>query len=273
MSLAIGIGTRGRASTVVKTAEETLKHVSRSDTTIIVLGDHDDEELKRTRFPAGVILNIQQREDSLGGKWNRLLRISTADVYLVMVDYGPNITDGFDQKILDAALRFKDGIGVLCNHLANLSFPTSQAVTHRMAEIMGGVYTENFPYWFVDHWLDDIAKMIGRLSFVDFSVDCKQRPGTMERREPGLWAALYDALEGEREEVANRLLENMDEPEWRKELLRSSWPIIHQRSRMINAMVRGIEATDRTVDSRYLRMRDKALEKLNMTYQRMKEAA
>lgn len=271
MRLAVGIGTRGRAQTALRTAEETIKHVKRSDTTLVVLGDHDDEELKRTRFPAGVILNIEKREDSLGGKWNRLLRISSADVYLVMVDYAPNMTAGFDQKILDAAGRFKDGIGVLCNHLANLSFPTSQAVTHRMAEIMGGIYPEHFPYWFVDHWLDDVAKMIGRMTFVDFQVDCTKRPGTMERREPALWAALYDALEHEREEVADRLLEHMDEPEWRKDLLRSSWPIIHQRSRMINGMVRGMEATDTTTDARYLRIREKAVQKLNAIY--LKEAA
>lgn len=272
MKLSIGIGTRGRAETVLKTAETTLANIELADTSLVVLGDHDDEELKTTRFPAGVILNIQQREDSLGGKWNRLLRIAPADVYLVMVDYAPNVTKGFDRKLVEAAGRFKDGIGVLCNHLANLSFPTSQAVTHRMAEVMGGVYPEHFPYWFVDHWLDDLSRMVGRLSFVDFQVDIHKRPGTQEMREPALWAALYDALEHERESVANKLLSAMDEPEWRRELLRSSWPLIHQRSRMINSLVRQMPAKEHGIDSRYLRIRAKAHEKLKDTLS-MLEAA
>jgi hypothetical protein len=235
VKLTVGLGTRGRAALALHTAVESLKHIGCKSTTFVILGDHDDEELHRTAFPEGVIVNIEQREDSLGGKWNRLLRIAPADVYLVMVDYAPQTTDGFDDLILNAAYRFKDGIGLVCNHLANLSFPTSQAVTHRMAEVMGGIYPEHFPYWFVDHWLDDVAKMIGRLSFADFRVDVQKRPGTQDMREPALWAALYDSLEQEREVVANRLLDEMDESDWRRDLLRSSWPIIHQRSRMLNA--------------------------------------
>lgn len=272
MNLTIGVVTRGRPELIEWTVRETVKNIELPGTRLIVLGDHDDEKLFSVRFPEKVIVDIDEREDSVGAKWNRMTRIAPADGYLTMVDYAPNLTPGFDRKIVQALGRFPDGVGVLCNHLANLSFPIAQVVTSKFVEIAGGVYTEHFPYWFVDHWLDDVAKMIGRLSFVDFKVDVSKRPGTQDMREPCLWAALYDGLQDEREALAERLLAQMDEPEWRKEILRSYWPLIHQRSRMINGMVRGLP-NKADWDERYKRIRAVGLGKLQSLYEHMERKA
>ncbi len=262
MKLTIGIATRGRPELVSMTVRRTIENVREQDTRVIVLADHDDMAVAAIVGEIeshGATLHIDQREDSVGAKWNRLTRLAPADVYLAMVDYSPEITPGFDTKILRAAQVFPDGIGCVYNHMANLSFPCYQAPTARMVEIMGGIYPTCFPYWFVDHWLDDLCRMTGRYVFADVAVDYSKQPGTQDFREPLLWAALYDSLEHEREAMAEKLLAEMEEPAWRKEQLRMNFPLVHQRSRIVNNIVRGMEGTDKSMDERYLRIRAKGI--------------
>lgn len=272
--LTIGIVTRGRKHIVAKTVYETVKNIRESTTRVVILGDHDDD-FSDVVFPQRATLDIRQREDSVGGKWNRLTEIEPADVYLAMCDYRYQATPGFDTEILKAASAFYDGIGCVAQNMANLSFPVYQAPTAKMVEIMGGIYVEHFPYWFVDHWLDDICKMIGRYSYAKGETAVLPRPGTggtQDFREPALWAAYYDALEGEREDMANRLLEKMDVLDAQRAILRAQWPLIHQRSRMINGMVREMKG-NAPFDDRYRRIREKAASRLVEIYENLKEAA
>ncbi len=260
MKLTIGCVTRGRPERVIETVRIALSNIRERDTKLFILADEDDVRMNGFGpVPDGSILNVQPREDSVGAKWNRLPRLAEADVYMCIVDHTVILTPGFDTKILDASMIFHDGIGCVVTHLANLSFPFYQAPTARMVEIMGGIYPTMFPYWFVDHWLDDICKMTGRYVMADVACDSSKKPNTQDFREPHLWASLYDSLVLEREEMAERLFEKMDEPEWRKEMLRRQWPLFHQRSRMINNMVRGISELDTSRDERYMRIRAKGI--------------
>lgn len=272
--LTIGIATRGRKQVAAQTATETLRNVREAGTKIVILADHDDDWSNMV-LPQGVILDVRQREDSVAGKWNRLPSIAPADVYLAMCDYRYQATPGFDTGILRAASVFHDGIGCVAQHLANLSFPAYQAPTAKMVKIMGGLYVEHFPYWFVDHWLDDICKMIGRYACAEGETAVLPRPGnggTQDFREPSLWATYYDAMEADREDMANCLLAEMDVSDAQRAILRAQWPMIHQRSRMINGMVRGMEG-NAPFDDRYRRIREKATSRMLEIYENMKEAA
>src|SRR5262245_65609119 len=121
---------------------------------------------------------LEPRAFSLGEKYNRILTLAPADVHLVMVDYAPHITEGFDEEILKAASIYSDGYAVIYNWWANLSFPGINAVTAKLAERMGGIYPTLYPYWWIDHHLDDIAQMIGRITFAEVAIDVSNRPGT-----------------------------------------------------------------------------------------------
>lgn len=260
MRLTIGIATRGRAALVSEVAEHTLRNC-RADTRIVVLADHDDD-LGAMVLPREVILSIAPRPDSVGAKWNRMAEAAPADVYLAMCDYRSQETPGFDRNILDAAALFPDGVGAVYQHMANLSFPCYQAVTARMFEVMEGIYPTVFPYWFADHWLDDVAKMVGRIAFAEGVTKLHPRPGsgtTQDFREPMFWGTLYDLLAPERERIANDLLEAMTITDWQRDILRAQWPLIHQRSLMINGMVREMQETDHSRDDRYNRIRENAL--------------
>jgi hypothetical protein len=186
-----------------------------------------------------------------------------ADVYLPMADYCPHITPGFDTRILEAASLFPDGIGVVYNHMANLSFPDVNGVTHGLAMKMGYLYPPYFPYWFVDHWVDDIVKLIGRISFADVVLDKSKRPGTHDRRDVAWWATFYDAGVIHRRNLARSIIESEDflEPEWRKKLLMSDYHmLIEGRSKMTNDTARQTQwhKPPEAVDERYKRIKSQA---------------
>ncbi len=267
MSLSIILATRGRPQLLLPTVRRTLTNIKRPDTKLVIAVDADDKPTLAAHARGeleGTIVSVLPREDSLGEKYNNRMAVAPADVYLVMVDYAEHITPGFDQKLLDAASVFPDRIGVIYNHLANRSFPEINAVTHRMAELMGGIYPPHFSFWFVDHWLDDIARLTDRIAFCDVRIDASRRPGTMERREPYWWATFFDALWPERATIATRIIDVLEEPAWRKRLLKERFPLSQQRSQRINNVVRGMDWNsidpDVDIDARYTRIKARAIE-------------
>ncbi len=261
MSLTIGLATRGRPALLRKTLDRTLPNVRRGDTRLIVLADEDDREMDGFQY-GGVEIERLPRPDSVGEKWNHAVKVAPADVYMSMCDYVAHVTPGFDEKILEAASVFPDGVGVVYNHMANLSFPFLNAVTHGYVEKTGGMYPEIFPYWFVDHWLDDIARMIDRIAVADVAVHLDFKPQTQSMREPAFWATVYDATTMDRRRIAHSIIDSPDfiESDWRKRILKSHHPLIEERSLMVNSIVKGLPAGDKSTDERYERIRGKAVE-------------
>ena len=246
MKLTINLATRGRPRHLAWTLTHTLCNISHKDTLVLLSVDDDDAD---TIAMAGqfeserVVLSIEPREDSVGEKYNRALK-HPADVYLPMVDYVAHITPGFDERILEAASLFPDGIGVVYNHMANLSFPAIQAVTQGWVDHLGYIFPEYFPYWFIDHWVDDVVRMIDRVSFADVQVATQQEGrSTHEYREAYFWATFFDACGLLRRGQAREIIDAPDflEPAWRKEVLRRNYPMIEHRSQWINGRVRELE--------------------------------
>lgn len=246
MTLSILLTARSRPELLRWTVETTVPNIREPDTYLIIAIDDDDSDetrqvaIKLAKKHSCVAVSILPREDTLGAKVNRILSIVPADVYLHMVDYRPHLTPGFDTKIIEAAKLFPDGIGVVYNHMANLSFPEINAVTHGLVEHMGYFYPPYFPYWFVDHWLDDIARLIGRIAVADVQTDGSRRPGTHDRRDVAWWATFFDAGVLHRRKMAHAIInsEEFQEPQWRKELLLRHHPLIEERSKMINDSAR-----------------------------------
>lgn len=268
--LVISMATRGRPEQVVDTIKRSVANWVHPETIMQVQLDHDDpapyEALHKANIHERVLLNVQQREDTIAEKWNRALAIP-ADVYLVVGDDDPYVTEGYDSKILEAAKRFPDGIGMVYGHLANLSFSGSVAPTAGLCKKMGYIQPPYFPYWFVDHWTDDLARIIGRISVADIRTDQSKVGKTQEMREPGWWATFFDACYLMRRRQAHAIIDGDDfvgEP-WHKELLRTHHPLIEERSRGINSSVRADSkrlegwSTLTLNDARYQRVKQKAL--------------
>lgn len=290
MKATISMPTRGRPDLLLPTLRTTLANLALPDTRIVVAVDTDDKatvealDIGPGRHPTihdeRVIYAVEPREDTLGEKWNRAVRLAPADLYIVMVDYAPHLTQGFDRMYLEAAELFPDNIGVVQNDLANnVSFSSSQAITAGLVAKMGWMYPPYFPYWFVDHWIDDIASLIGRRAYVSAKVDNARRPGTRELREPGWWASYFDLLWDARLEQARSIVDSEDflEPEWRKEILRAHHPLIEYRSKWINENCRQMnDQMERQSgagpgDTRYLRLKKRAMDEAAAIMARLKD--
>lgn len=272
MSLTINIATRGRPERLLDTVTRIVPMLVRADTKIVISIDEDDEATLaiRKELPDDkrIIPYTKSREDALGTKWNRALDFP-AEVYLPSPDHVVYITHGFDALILEAARLFPDGIGVVYPHMVNFSFPATQGITHKLVEKLGYMYPPYFPYWFVDHWIDDIAKMIDRIAFADIHVDLGTKLPTQEMREPGFWATFFDSLRLDRRRQARDIIESHDfkEPAWRKTLLLRNYPLHEFRSQWINDQVRGFRMMQEPLqDERYERMKTAALQKMKEAY-------
>lgn len=276
MRLTVDIMTRGRPPLLLATVESFLTHVAEPDTRIFIACDEDDPntvaalELARLDKDERVIISVKPREDSRGEKYDRALTEAPADVYLAAVDCVLMKSPGFDTKILEAASIFPDGIGCVYTTMANASFPTFQAPTAKLVEKLGYIYSHDYPFWFIDHELDDIVKMIDRVSFTDIVVDRDSlRPrATIGLRDLVFWCAVFDSQQLQRRAKARSIIEAEDflDPSWRKQLSLRHHPLIEYRSMWINQGVRqeakGIEAArggvDSEADERYLRIKARA---------------
>jgi len=272
--LAISLPTRGRAERVVETVNRSIVNWRDENTVLWIMADHDDAQTidmgqKLEAFhKQRVRLSVKQREDTIAEKWNRILELETdADVFLAGADDDPYTTEGYDSLILGAARRFPDSIGMVYGHMANASFSRAVAPTRKLTEKLGWMFPTHFPYWFVDHWTDDLAKIIGRVSFADVMTD-QTRPGkTQELREVGWWATWFDAAYLMRRKQAHNVIQgnDFDEPEWRKQVLLTHHPLIEFHSRWTNSHVRGISdqlhrwsGLD-NADDRYQRVKARAI--------------
>lgn len=271
MKLTINIATRGRPEIVADTVRRMAPHMALPNTTLLVSIDDDDtpsvNDASRLLVDDRVMVAVAPREDSRGAKYDRALKLAPADVYLLAVDFAPVVTTGFDAMILEAAAQLPDGIGCVGSVHPNGCLQAYQAPTAKMAERLGYLYSHEFPFWFIDHELDDYARMIGRYPLVPIELDASRRAAkTIGLRDVAFWATYYDAGTFRRRQKAEDILQVMTEPEWRKSFARNQWPRIEAMSRAVNDSVRAnaasLEASrgglESAPDERYRRIKLKA---------------
>jgi hypothetical protein len=244
MSLIVSIATRNRPQQLVATLARDMKCFSRSDTLVVIQADADDWAtigiLSSLPPDPRVKINIQPREDTVAGKWNRGLK-EDGDVFLNASDDDVYVTPDTDEKILQAAALFPDGIGMIYGRNANASFPGVIAYTRQWANHFNGVLQpEYFPYWFADHWTDDIGRIIQRISFADVTTDQSGAGKTQELREPGWWATWFDAAYLMRRAQAQKIINNpaFDVPQWQKDIMLRHHPRVEYYSKWVNETVR-----------------------------------
>lgn len=271
MRLTINLVARGRPEPLKRTLETTLKNI-RAQTTLMVSADDDDPAVIEAAKSFDVLVSVKPREDTVGAKYNRALKEAPADVYMPLQDTAPHVTPGFDEKVLEAASLFPDGIGCVYGNMGCLAFPHSQSVTAGLVAKLGYWYPECFPYWFVDHWIDDIARMIDRISFADISQTVENHV-TQERRELKFWTVFFDCCAIVRREQARLIIDSPEflEPDWRKELLRRHYPLHEFRSLWINNEVRqsGFQEATGPGGPRYDRVKANAMAMLQQLLPQM----
>lgn len=267
MRLVLNIATRGRPHALVNTILKTAAAIRQHDTVIMVSADDDDQgtldAISSLRCPIHV--STRPREDTVAAKWNRALdEIPDADVYLPMADHTAFVTPDFDGMICAMASLWPDGIGLVVNQTRHFHCSKVQAVTRKLANAMGHIFVEHFPYWFADVWLFDIAKMIDRFAFLPIEISKPRDYPTQGTREMEWWARFYNShsLVMERRAIAIDIVQGrIQEPGWRKAITVSRWPLYEdQTGRMVAAYTEF--QGDPPTDARYLRVKESAIERM-----------
>lgn len=273
MRLALNLTTRGRPERMLDTVTRTLPMMTRRNTKLLIsVDDDDDATLRAIPFlpkDKRVTVSVKPREDALGEKYNRVLRYP-ADVYMSMADYGAVVTPGFDDKILAAAALFPDNIGCVFGPMANASFSNLYGVTAGLVKKMGWLYPPYFPFWFVDHWVDDVARLIDRIAYAEVQIDYSGKPPTQELRDLQFWTTVFDVCRLVRRDSAHKIIRSKEfkEPKWRKALLLQHHPLTEYRSQNINDYIRtNADAMETSMNAgpggaRYERLKTKAMEML-----------
>jgi hypothetical protein len=278
LKLTINLISRGRPELLLRTVRRTAVNMALPETTFMVSLDNDDPTVtadlvdQLNDVDSRMLVSVRAREDSRGEKYDRALIEAPADIYLPTCDYSAMTTKGFDRLVVEAAQDFPDGYGMVYTHMANMSFPAYQAMTAKLVARMGYIYPHYFPFWFIDHWADDLARMIDRIAYADIA--CAPEPvnngqhKTIGMRDLEFWTWLFDAARLHKRRQALDIINAPDftETEWRKKLLARNVHLIEWRSYAINQMVRNevqqIEAARGGVESepdeRYMRIKAKA---------------
>jgi hypothetical protein len=245
MGLTVNFGSRGRPDDLVQTLHESMKHLLRDDTKVLVALDDDDQPSidAVSRFPDDprIIVSIKPREDTRGPKCDRALTEAPNSVYTVGHDSASIVTPGWDELIVHASQLFPDGIGVVCSGMANASFPAMQCVTQGWVDIVGHIYNHDYPFWFIDHELDDLCRMTGRFVFVpgmEVEHQTRRPEKTIRMRDLHFWADYYDLATHRRLNMAESIIDALDCPEWQRIAMKTWHPPVHARSQWINNTVR-----------------------------------
>lgn len=236
-------------------------------------------------FPQ-VIVSTAPREDSRGEKYDRALTVAPADVYLPAVDCAPFISMGFDAEIVRKAELFPDGIGVVHTpFLGRGTFPPGlQAITANLVGKLGYIYSHEYPFWFIDHELHDLGRLIGRYfcANVDFRPDLWRPATTIRLRDVAFWATYYDMMAIERRAKARAIIlsDDFKTPDWQKKDLIENFQVIENEAWRINQHVRDNAAHYEAQrgdkgppDEGYLRAKAKAERKLAELLGALKQAA
>lgn len=274
MTVSICIASRGRSELLVKCVQDTLAKAECVDTRIVVALDSDDPWDAAEQLPEGVVVSVAEREDSLGAKYNRCAAMHPASVYVLWSDDVKFVDKGWDTKLNQAEQSLPDSLGVIYfGSLPNV-FQPGIAVTHRFMDAMGFFCTPYFPYWWHDTWIDEIGNLSGRIVHSDIKVAILQDLKGKSRgvRDVEFWAKFFDETRHMRVEVAEKILAESVDYEWRKEQLKHQMPNVIKFLEHRNSLLRDplqakrVEAHfsfDAPADERYLRIKAKAVEILS----------
>lgn len=164
--------------------------------------DDDDEptklalrELRQSHLP--VFVRFGPRPETLGSVANDLAAHWPADVYQIFADDLMCITHGWDEILAQAVTNTPHGVFWMKSAKEQRSLVP--AVTEKWRAAAGGIFTEHFPFWFDDLWLEELWVMATDEAPMELETLVVDRPSSTHRmRELDFWAGFYYSMRQER---------------------------------------------------------------------------
>jgi len=243
------IPTRGRPKSLEKTLDSFERTVSNADSIDVwIYVDNDDDITKEyirsksyLRYPFKINWVFGKRIHSIGQMINILRQKCTTNpgIYLPFADDYILTTDDWDIAIRDTFSRYPDGIvlGHIPDGYLNYSDKlTIAALSAEWTNITGKIFTDIFPFWSDDTWLDNVSKFVQRKARIDAQVEPTCGKGkTRQLKNLPFWQSFHTKLIYKQLDEANLLLKAIypqDCPEYQhsiKKAERLSKEIIKQR--------------------------------------------
>lgn len=163
--------TRGRPdrfAEMVESAHTTAASPNRVQ--VVAYLDDDDPELgayRNTDHPLTVALLVGDR-CVLSDAWNRAAQIANGSVLMLAADDLRFRSNGWDHAVEDCAESFPDGIALMYGRdgHADERMATHPFVTSRWVDTVGRFTAPYFVADYVDLWLHDVAKRVGRAVYL-----------------------------------------------------------------------------------------------------------
>lgn len=275
--VALIIASRGNPKKLAETVRRNLASMILTDTKIVIGLDRDDETLEEAKkllyeINDNRVIGCEgNREDSLGGVYNRCVKAVNADLYINGTDDIVIETECWDAILLREAARIPDGIGVIGFGKMPIQsqLPLLMAATRGMIDKMGYFIQPYTPFWWADTWLYEMAWMINRLHKAKINCHSFDFNQTRGLRDVIWWATFYDETRPMRAALARTIINDPDyegSPDYRQDVI-GSIPEVGREFEKLNAILRHPEHArvvelqyghEAPADERYIRIKRNA---------------
>ena len=137
------------------------------------------------------------RSSNLGATWNRIAKESHSELYAIVTDRALCITPHWDLYLAD--IYSKDDTKVFW--WKTNAGPVIPIAPRKWLEAAGQLYTEYFPFWFDDTWLQELSILVHGLPIYGTQATCfiaKKNPMTNRMRDLRFWMDFFIAKRPER---------------------------------------------------------------------------
>lgn len=221
--------------------------------------DHDDHVTKQyihsksyLRYPFKVNWVLGERTLSQGQMFNMLRERCTtnAGIYMPFGDDYLFKNVRWDDAIRKAFERYPDRIAL--GYIPQPDLPAEQVIfpilSAQWTNITGRIFTEFFPFWSDDTWLDHVSQMVRRKARIEIQVEPINSAGKTSRlKNLPFWQCFFTQLMDERLTEAKLLLQAIylpDGPEYQqsiKEAQRLAEIITAQREKATSSYLSALE--------------------------------
>jgi glycosyltransferase involved in cell wall biosynthesis len=220
--ISIIFATRGRPKNLVKVFSSLRDNTTRKELVHLWIYVDEDDSVTRQAIESKTLpdpgfqvhWHIASQTNELGKALDTLWRVSprTSEIYVTTVDDVYFATPGWDEILRSAFNQYPDGVLLAFPHDPENSLAVTYAIFGwRWHTTLGCLYIGYFAYWYDDRWVEEIARLAGRLKKLDmtFAPMDNEKGRTKRMRNLPFWARFMQLTLPERIESAKKLINAM----------------------------------------------------------------
>ncbi|MBL7145177.1 MAG: glycosyltransferase, partial [Phycisphaerae bacterium] len=214
------IATRGRPEYLDKVFDSIGRTVGNADgIDVWIYVDNDDDITNEyisskayLKYPFKINWVLGERTLSMGQMANILRQKCTTNpgIYMTFVDDYILTSNNWDGAIRDTFNRYSDGIvlGYIPDPHSGPEQVTITILSAQWTNVTGKIFTEFFPFWYDDTWLDQVSQMVQRKTKIEIGTEAigGNIGKTPRLKNLPFWNRFFNNLMDKRLEDANLLL-------------------------------------------------------------------